>query len=212
MILIGLFDSPFVRRVAISAMRLGIEFEHRKWSVGKDFERIREYNPLGRVPTLVLDDGAALMESGAILDWLDEQAGPARALLPPSSVPRRESLRLMAMATGAADKGVLQIYEKAFRPAEKWHEPWLARCRSQTEAALDALERVAATRGGDRWLVSDALGQADITVACVYTFLTDVLTLDTARRPALTALTARAEALPEFRATRTAFLTPQTGS
>ncbi len=78
-ILIGMFDSPFVRRVAVSMHLLGIPFEHRNWSVGKDFERIREFNPLGRVPTLVLDDGEALIESAAILDYLDDFVGPARA-------------------------------------------------------------------------------------------------------------------------------------
>ena len=81
MILIGMFDSPFTRRVAISATLLGIPFEHRNWSVGKDFERIRRYNPLGRVPTLVLDSGEALVESAMILDWLDQQIGPARAIV-----------------------------------------------------------------------------------------------------------------------------------
>jgi glutathione S-transferase len=60
MILIGMFDSPFVRRVAVTLNLLEIPFEHRNWSVGKDFELIRRYNPLGRVPTLVLDDGDAL--------------------------------------------------------------------------------------------------------------------------------------------------------
>ena len=88
MILIGMFDSPFTRRVAISATLLGISFEHRNWSVGKDFERIREYNPLGRVPTLVLDGGETLVESAMILDWLDEQVGPTRALLPASGAAR----------------------------------------------------------------------------------------------------------------------------
>ena len=53
MILIGMFDSPFTRRVAISATLLGVDFEHRNWSVGRDFDRIREFNPQGRVPTLL---------------------------------------------------------------------------------------------------------------------------------------------------------------
>ena len=57
MLLIGMFDSPFVRRVAISMKLLELPFEHANWSVGKDFDRIREYNPLGRVPTLVIGRG-----------------------------------------------------------------------------------------------------------------------------------------------------------
>ena len=78
MILIGMFDSPFVRRVAVSMHLLGIAFEHRNWSVGKDFELIRQFNPLGRVPILVQPDGETLIESAAILDLLDEYAGPER--------------------------------------------------------------------------------------------------------------------------------------
>jgi glutathione S-transferase len=123
MILIGMFDSAFVRRVAISMNLYGMAFEHRNWSVGPDFDRIRQYNPLGRVPTLVLPDGEALIESSAILDYLDERAGPERALLPPSGKDRRTALRLMSIAIGAAEKGVLQIYETVFRPAEKRHQP-----------------------------------------------------------------------------------------
>src|SRR5277367_2882914 len=124
-----MFDSPFVRRVAVSMNLLGIPFEHRNWSVGPDFEQIRQFNPLGRVPTLVLSEGEVLMESGAILDFLDDEAGPDRALAPRTGKDRREALRIMAIATGAAEKGVAQIYETVFRPAEKRHPPWTDRCR-----------------------------------------------------------------------------------
>ena len=94
MILIGMFDSPFVRRVGISMNVLRMPFEHRNWSVGKDFELIRQFNPLGRVPALVQPDGDTLIDSAAILDFLDEAAGPERALLPHSGEPRREALRI----------------------------------------------------------------------------------------------------------------------
>src|ERR1039457_4879537 len=111
-----MFDSPFVRRVAVSMNLLGMPFEHRNWSVGRDFELIRQFNPLGRVPTLVQPDGEALIESAAILDYLDDCAGPERALLPSTVKDRREALRLMAIAIGAAEKGVSQLYETVFRP------------------------------------------------------------------------------------------------
>src|SRR6202041_471785 len=114
-----MFDSPFVRRVAVSMNLLGMEFEHRNWSVGKDFELIRQFNPLGRVPALVEPDGEALIESAAILDLLDERAGPERALLPRAGKERRDALRILAIATGAAEKGVTQIFETAFRPPER---------------------------------------------------------------------------------------------
>jgi glutathione S-transferase len=208
-ILIGMFDSAFVRRVAISMNIHGMGFEHRNWSVGPDFERIRQYNPLGRVPTLVLPDGEALIESSAILDYLDECVGPERALLPPSGKDRREALRLMALAIGAAEKGVTQIYETVFRPAEKRHQPWVDRCSSQMHAALAELERAAASRGGD-WLIGHRITQADITVTCVYTLLTGAPAIDRAAfsYPRLAALVERCEVLPEFSSVRAAFFSP----
>ena len=210
MMLIGMFDSPFVRPVAISLKLLDIPFEHANWSVGKDFERIRKYNALGRVPTLVLDDGEALMETSAILDYVNERGGSERALLPSSGPARRSALRLMAIANGAADKAREQLYERAFRPAEKRHEPWMERCRSQMHGALSLLERSAAEAGSGKWLVGERMTQADITVSCVFTFTTDALpaTFTPGSYPALRALAERCEALPEFRATRLAFVPP----
>ncbi len=208
MLLIGMFDSPFVRRVAISMKLLGFHFEHANWSVGKDFDRIREYNPLGRVPTLVLDSGESLFESAAILDYLDEQASPERALLPRSGKPRRDALQLMATATGAAEKGIVQIYERAFRPAEKIHEPWLDRCRLQVSDALTELDHACQQRAGQQWLVGERMTQADITVSCVVTFLSDALGVDMTAYPSLNEQVARCEALPVFQEIRLAFFTP----
>ncbi len=198
MILIGMFDSPFVRRVAVSATLLGVPFEHRNWSVGRDFDRIRAYNPLGRVPTLVLDDGEALIESAMILDWLDEQAGPRRALLPASGAARRKALTLMAVATGAADKGIHLVIERVFRPEEKRHAPWTDRCRVQIDGACAELDRMCAAAGDSAWLLGDAMTQADITLACYITYLCDAVPLDLAAWPALLARAARCEALPVF--------------
>src|SRR5579863_2585766 len=211
MLLIGMFDSPFVRRVAISLKLCGIAFEHADWSVGADFERIRQYNPLVRVPTLVLDDGEMLLESAALLDYVDELVGPQRALLPRVGRERRTALKLMAVAMGAAEKAREQVYERAFRPPEKRYEPWLARCRTQMHGALSELERHADERGAGRWLVGERMTQADISAICAFTFLTDALALtaNTAPYPALRALAARCEALPEFQSTRVEFFVPQ---
>ena len=209
MILIGMFDSPFVRRVAVSMNLLGMPFEHRNWSVGKDFESIRQFNPLGRVPTLVKPDGESLLESAAILDFLDECAGPDRALLPSSDKARRDALRIMAVATGAAEKGVSQIYETVFRPPEKRHRPWVERCNAQMHAALAELESFAQAHAGE-WLVGKSMTQADITTTCVYTFLVDALAInrDAITYPGLAELAARCEALPAFRSVRARFFPP----
>ena len=208
MLLIGMFDSPFVRRVGISMKLLGMPFEHANWSVGKDFERIRQYNPLGRVPTLVLDNGEVLIESAAILDYLDEQAGDARALLPRQGELRRHGLRLMATALGAAEKGVAIVYEGAFRPPEKRHQPWLERCQQQITSALTELERACLVRGAGEWLLGAQMSQADITATCAFTFLTDATQLNPTPYPTLQALVQRCEALPEFQTVRLAFFTP----
>jgi glutathione S-transferase len=209
MILIGMFDSPFVRRVAVSMKILQVPFEHRNWSVGKDFELIRQFNPLGRVPALVQPDGDTLIESATILDFLDENAGPERALLPRSGEPRREALRIIAIAVGGAEKGVLQVYETAFRPPEKRYRPWVERCHTQTHAALAELDRLCQVRGGE-WLIGNRITQADITATCAYTFLSDALNInrDAVMYPALNAVAARCEALPEFRSVKAAWFAP----
>jgi glutathione S-transferase len=210
MLLIGMFDSPFVRRVAITMKLMELPFEHANWSIGKDFDRVREYNPLGRVPTLVTNEGESLMESGAILDYLDELAGPDRALLPRSGADRRRALNLMAMATGAADKGVLQVYERVFRPEEKRHQPWADRCRAQMNGSLAAIDRYLGERGVSQWLVGKRMTQADITAVCVFTFLDDALKVaaDPVVFQSLGMLAARCESLPVFQETRTPFLMP----
>jgi glutathione S-transferase len=219
MILIGMFDSPFVRLVAIALHLYALPFEHRNWSVGRDFDAIRRFNPLGRVPTLVLDDGEALIDSAAILDHLDELAGPQRALLPRSGPERRAALRAMAIAAGAAEKGVLQIYERVFRPQEKRHAPWVERCATQMHGALGELERLspadaAVGVGGSPehhgWLVAGCLTHADITASCVYGFLDEALGVDPdgALYPRLAALARRCEALPAFQAVKAEFFAP----
>ena len=201
--LIGMFDSPYVRRVAISMQRLHLPFEHRNWSVGVDFDRIRQFSPLGRVPVLVLDDGTALVESAAILDAIDDLAGPSRALLPATGTLRREALRLMALAVASAEKAREVVHERMVRPSEKYHEPWVARCRDQMHGALGVLEEACARRGPSGWLVDDRLTQADVTVACMCTFLAESMAIfaEPGRYPRLQAHDAQCEALPEFRAT-----------
>ena len=206
-----MFDSPFVRRVAISLHLFDMKFEHAAWSVGTDFERIRQYNPLGRVPALVLDEGEVLFESGAILDYLDEQAGPKRALLPVGGRERREALRLIALSLGAADKGREQLYEQLMRPPDRRHGPWVERCALQMHGALAELEAHCLRRSPARWLIGPTMTQADITVVCAFTFVSDALGFDAAptpRYPALTAFVNRCEAQSEFRSTYTPLVSP----
>src|SRR5687768_10546277 len=115
MILIGQYDSPFVRRVAIALQHYAIAYDHRPWSVWGRADDIARYNPLRRVPVLVLDSGEALVESGAILDALDDMVPAGRALVPRSGDARRAALRVCALATGLADKAVSLLYEHVLR-------------------------------------------------------------------------------------------------
>jgi glutathione S-transferase len=115
----------------------------------------------------------------------------------------------MAIATGAAEKGVLMVYEKAFRPSEKWHQPWVDRCNTQVHGAFQELDKQCASRAG-QWLIGNTLSQADITLACVGTFLTETMQLNeiSAPYPALREHVKRCEALPVFMETHVPFFVP----
>ena len=142
--LVGQYDSPYVRRVAISLHLLGLPFTRNAISVFSDAEEMGRINPLVRVPSLVLDDGEVLIDSGAILDHIDETVGASRALLPRHGPERRLALRIIALASGAIDKAGAIVYERVLRPADKVHEPWVDRCRAQLTGALRALDATAA--------------------------------------------------------------------
>src|SRR2546430_128106 len=131
MTLIGQYDSPFVRRVAVALRRYGLAFEHRPLSVWKDVEAIAPFNPLRRVPVLVMDDGVALVESTIILDVLDDLVGPERAMLPRTGTARRDGLRVAALAMGLADKAVTLLYEHLLRKEDRRSAVWVSRCQLQ---------------------------------------------------------------------------------
>jgi glutathione S-transferase len=196
MILVGQYDSPYVRRVAISLRVLGFDYEQDTRSVFGDFDSMRTTNPLRRIPSLVLDSGETLIDSAAILDWLDEQVGPDRALLPRSGPERREGLRRIALATGAIDKFGTANYERLIRPSQfRWPE-WIARCLTQGTGALAALEALP-------WPDDARLDQAQITTCCMINYLkvTAPEYFSPESFPTLDALWERLEQLPAFRAT-----------
>ena len=198
MILIGQYDSPFVRRVAIALRRYDLPYEHRPWSVWADADKLGRINPLRRVPTLLLDDGSVLVESWAILEALDEMVGPERSLLPRTGLVRREGLRLCALSTGLGDKAVSLFYEPLLRATPS--EIWIARCKRQIVDTLDVLEVDRSRRATLYWL-GDSLTHADVAVACVLRFTSEAHPglFDERRWPNLAAHSARCEALEEFR-------------
>lgn len=198
--LIGMIDSPFVRRTAISLHMLGIPFEHRSLSVFRDYEAFRLINPLVKAPTLICDDGTQLIESSLIIDYAEATVGPDQRLLPADAERRRDALRLIGLALLAAEKSVQIVYEHK-RPDDYLYQPWLQRVGEQLQAACAALEQEIDGRR-TAWLLGERPGQADITVAVAWGFIQLVLPdmLTTSDYPALARFSARAEQLPAFKA------------
>ncbi|MCC6469536.1 MAG: glutathione S-transferase family protein [Alphaproteobacteria bacterium] len=200
MILVGYWSSPFARRVGVTMKLLDIPFEHRPWASSHG-AALRAVNPVGRVPALILDDGETLIDSTMILDYVDELAGPERALTSPRGPARRRVNRLVALAVGACEKYVAAYYERSKRPAEKVHQPWLDQLEGQVATALQALDAEAALAAP--WLLGERVTQADVTTACaVLSMRYDLAHLvPPGRYPNLDALVDRADALPAFRET-----------
>ena len=200
MTLIGRYRSPFTRRVAITLRILGLDYEHRARTAWRDLQEVRASNPVGRVPALILDSGEALFDSSAILDYLDQVVGPARALVPPLEPERHAVLRIVACALGALEKVVAALYEQTMHPPEKVHQPWIAHNEGQ---ALSGLAWLAALPPSP-WLAGDRLTQADVTTVVTYDFtrIVNPRLIPDGRFPSLDHLAARCADLPAFRETR----------
>jgi glutathione S-transferase len=166
--LIGMLDSPYVRRVAICLKLLELDFEHRPVSVFSDFEEFRKLNPVVKAPTLILDDGQSLMDSTLILDYVTAIAGSVVTSTPDHADDRLRATRLTGLALAACDKTVQIVYERNLRPVEKQHEPWIDRVSAQLLAAYAELEAEVAL--GTLPLDAGRLGQAGVTVAVAWRF------------------------------------------
>ncbi|HSS28540.1 MAG TPA: glutathione S-transferase family protein [Usitatibacter sp.] len=203
MLLIGMLDSPYVRRVAVSLKLMGVPFEHRAVSVFRHMDEFRKVNPVVKAPTLVADDGTMLMDSTLILDHVESTLPESRRLMPADPAARLGALHVLGLALAATDKGVSIVYEHERRPAEKVHQPWLDRVVAQANTACAELEKIAAK--ARPWIGGAKIGAADVMAACGWRFNQSMNGKDipAARYPALAALCARAEALPEFSSTPT---------
>jgi len=196
--LIGMLDSPYVRRAAISLQLLGLPFEHRSISVFRDFDEFSRINPVVKAPTLVCDDGGVLMDSTLIIEYAEALAAP-RSLMPSSIAARQRTLRLTGLALAACEKSVQIIYERSLRPVEKQHAPWVARVRGQLAAALVALEAELARQPLE--CTSTGIDQAGVTCAVTWFFLRELLPelANAANHPSTHAHSEQAEQLPAFR-------------
>ena len=188
--LIGMLDSPYVRRVAISLQLLDLPFEHQSLSVFRDIDEFRLTNPVVKAPTLVCDDGTVLMDSTLILQYAEALAG--RSLLPAEPQTMARSLRTVGLALAACEKAVQIVYEHGLRPADKLHQPWLDRVTGQLLAACDGLEQAVPT----------AMDQAGVSTAVAWEFIRKMVpdAVPAARYPQLAAFSNAAEALPAFAA------------
>lgn len=207
MILIGQYDSPFVRRVGIALRLYDIAFEQWPWSTFGDADRLRPYNPLTRVPTLVLDDDEVLIDSHIIIDYLDSLVPAERRLFPAAEPARRKALKVATLATGMSDKAVSLFYEK--RLHNEISDAWAKRCRMQIEAVLQVLEADRAAHTSAYWF-GEEIGHADIAIAAGMGFIVEAHPglMDMARYPALGGHRQRLEALPVFKDIYQAFIAP----
>ena len=150
--LIGNFLSPYVRRVAVSLNILELPFELDELFVFKEPDVVRRHNPLVRIPVLLVDDGATLVESSAILDEIDRMVGPERSLIPSDGVQRRRVVQTAAIALACAEKAQWAFYEGRVRPAEKIHTPWIEHNERQVLGGLEQLNTVASTIDEGGWV------------------------------------------------------------
>jgi glutathione S-transferase len=207
MILIGQYDSGFVRRVGIALTLYDIPFEHRPWSVFGDAEKVRAYNPLVRVPTLVLDDGDVLVDSHVMIDYLDHLIGPQRALLPQAEPLRHQAMKVLTLATGGIDKGVSRFYEQ--RLHDTVSVPLIERITGQIAGALQALEIDRASRTSHYWF-GETITHADIAVTCMMRHMGEAQPdlFEGAPYPALAEHAAHMEALDVFKKISQPFVAP----
>ena len=196
--LIGMLDSPYVRRVAISLQLLGLPFKHRPISVFRTFREFQEINPVVKAPSCICDDGEVLMDSTLILQYAEALAQPMRSLMPSSVSELQHALRIIGLSLAACEKSVQIIYERSLRPPEKLHEPWVSRVTGQLLSAFEALEREVAH--GRLAVTSATINQAGISAAVAWHFTQQMLPeiVPVHDYPALVALSTKAEALPEF--------------
>jgi len=167
--LIGMMDSPYVRRVAISLELYGVEFESHPLSVFSTFEAFSRINPAVKAPTLILDNGIRLMDSSLILNYFEAQAAPERRLLPVAPDAQAKDLQTLGFILAAAEKAVQNVYEHHQRPVEKQHASWVERITIQLLAACREWNTLLQTRP------TTVPDQVAVTSTVVWTFIQSMI-------------------------------------
>ena len=133
--------SPFGRKVRIAAAVL--ELSDRIEVVAADTndpeDTLRQQNPLGKIPTLILEDGRALYDSRVIVEYLDALAGGGKII--PNGPARIAALSRQALADGIMDAALLQVYEQRYREPEIRSSKWVGRQADKVARALVVAER-----------------------------------------------------------------------
>lgn len=196
--LIGMLDSPYVRRVAISLEFLGIPFDQDAISVFSTYEAFQRVNPVVKAPTLVCDDGEVLMDSSLILQFVEATRTGGDSLWSLGDATRMQhEMRAVSLALAACEKSAQIVYERKLRPSSAQYEPWVQRVQGQLLEAYAGLEREVQTR---QPVFAVPRRQASITAAVVWQFTQSMLAPIVAAEnyPGLVALSARMERTPEF--------------
>jgi len=198
MILVGQYDSPFVRRVAVALNHYGIAFERQVLSVFQDFDAMLSVNPLGKVPALILSGGEPIYDSRAIVEYLESIAPADRRLTPSDAGPRREMLRIEAVGLGLAEKTYERGIEFSRRSPGTQDPAWVARLERQIGSALSWLEALPQAE----WLVGDRMTRADLAITVAATYVLEKLPqlYDPADFPRLEAQRRKCEASAPFAA------------
>jgi glutathione S-transferase len=193
-----MLDSPYVRRVAVALIAADVPFMHRPLSLFRQIDEFSRLNPLLKAPTLVTDEGVVLMDSNVIVDYLSAAFPRVAKLTPPAPSLRLRALRTTGLALTVMEKAVQRHYERALRPADRQHQPWIDRVMSQLAAGLAALDAELPNFG---WIAGE-IGFGDISAACAFSFVKGVIgdIADISRYPNMNAFCARAESLPAFKA------------
>lgn len=134
--------SPFGRKVRMAIEVLGLSDRVTVMPVDPldENDTLRQQNPLGKMPCLLLADGSSIYDSGIIIEYLQELAG-GNWLLPPRGLPRFKALTRSRLADGIMDASILVVYDSRFRPGEPPSERWLAHQRGKITRGLAAFEK-----------------------------------------------------------------------
>ncbi len=205
--LVGMLDSPFVRRVAIALELYELGYDNLPLRTVGDAAEFARYSPLKRAPSLVLEDGQVLVDSHMILAHLDELVAPGRCLTPRAAASRLSCRQVVGVAAGLADKAVSAFYEKNFHAPEHRNARLLERNRGQLMDSLAWLEE----RAPSQFLLGNELCHADIMVGTAVRFARDAVPdlVDLAPTPRVAAWFERLESLAVFVKTYLAFDPPK---